>query len=39
MTEFRAAATIAIGCMVVAILSMWYATGVGDAAINLWRTM
>jgi hypothetical protein len=39
VNEFKAAATIAIGAMVVAILSMWYATGVGDAAINLWRQL
>lgn len=39
MTEFRAAVTIAIGCMVVAILSLYYATGVGDAAMQLWRQL
>ncbi len=39
MNEFRAAAIIAVGSMFVAVISLWYSTGVGDAAINLWRQL
>lgn len=39
VNEFKAAAALAIGCITVAILSMWYSTGVGDAVINLWRQL
>ncbi len=39
MSEFKVAATVAIGCIAVAFLSMWYSLGVNELAINLWRQL
>jgi hypothetical protein len=39
VSETKAAQVIAVGSMVVAVLAMWYSTGVGDALVGLWRSM